>query len=283
MLNADASGALAGLQRAVQSIEQGLERIAAPSLPAGGGAGKGNFSGLFQQVRQEVSDFLHHGSSDAVGLSSQLSSQLPSMRQPQAMGLVNGINGVNGISATEASGFPQEMGAERQQFVNAVSPLAEQAAAQLGVAPELLVAHAALESGWGQRPLRQADGRDTHNLFGIKAGSRWQGDSAQALTTEYAQGQPALQTERFRSYPDAASAFQDYAQLLRSPRYQGALGVGGDARAFAQGLVRGGYATDPAYADKFVRVAASLKVQPPTQAPASAQAAGALQSRAGRD
>ena len=263
MLHSDATGALAGLQRTVQSIEQGLERIAAPSLPADGNGG--GFSGLYQQVRQEVSDFLHNGSTEVSGVPA-LSAE-GWLRQQQ----------VQGLAPTEASqadaNLSTTLNADRQGFVNSVTPLAEQAAAQLGVAPELLVAHAALESGWGQRPLRQADGRDTHNLFSIKAGSRWQGDTAQALTTEYTQGQPALQTERFRSYPDAASAFQDYAQLLRSPRYQGALGVGNDARAFAQGLVRGGYATDPAYADKLTRVAASVK----------AQASGALQSRSGRD
>jgi len=43
------------------------------------------------------------------------------------------------------------------------------------------------------------------------------------------------------------------------PRYRGALNVGSDARAFAQGLARGGYATDPAYADKLARVAARLQ------------------------
>ena len=267
MLHSDATGAIAGLQRTVQSIEQGLERIAAPSLPADGTGG--GFSGLYQQVRQEVSDFLHNGSTEVSGAPA-LSAE-GWLRQQQ----------VQGLAATEAAHADTNIGAnlsaDRQGFVNSVTPLAEQAAAQLGVAPELLVAHAALESGWGQRPLRQADGRDTHNLFSIKAGSRWQGDTAQALTTEYTQGQPALQTERFRSYPDHASAFQDYAQLLRSPCYQGALGVGDDARAFAQGLVRGGYATDPAYADKLTRVAASVKVQ------AQAQATSALQSRSGRD
>lgn len=256
MLHSDAAGALAGLQRAVQSIEQGLGRVAAPSLPGGG-----NFSSLFQQVNQEVSAFIQNGATDIGGVPGLSPEGWMHQRQVQA------------VTATEEANFNANLDANRQSFVNTVAPLAERTATQLGVAPELLVAHAALESGWGQRPLRQADGRDTHNLFSIKAGGNWRGDSAQALTTEYEQGQATLQNERFRSYPDYASAFQDYAQLLRTPRYQGAVGVGDDARAFAQGLVRGGYATDPAYADKLVRVAASVK----------ANALGALQSRSGRD
>ena len=67
-------------------------------------------------------------------------------------------------------------------------------------------------------------------------------------------------TERFRSYPDAASAFRDFAQLVQtSPRYQGALNTGTDARAYADALARGGYATDPNYADKLVSVVNRLR------------------------
>jgi flagellar protein FlgJ len=54
-------------------------------------------------------------------------------------------------------------------------PGRKEAADKLGVAPELVSAHAALESGWGQRPLKNGDGSSTHNLFGIKAGASWHG------------------------------------------------------------------------------------------------------------
>jgi flagellar protein FlgJ len=128
------------------------------------------------------------------------------------------------------------------------------------VAPELVSAHAALESGWGQRPLRQAQGGDSHNLFGLKASGDWRGAATAVLTTEYEGGAALKKTERFRSYPDQASAFRDYAQvLLANPRYRAALNTGSDARAFAEGLARGGYATDPAYADKLTRLATRLQ------------------------
>jgi len=151
--------------------------------------------------------------------------------------------------------------AAQQEFIAAIAPAAQAVAGELGVAPELVVAHAALESGWGRWPLRGADGRTTHNLFGIKAGEGWQGAVVRARTTEFDAGVPVKREDAFRSYADAQSAFRDYARLLiDNPRYAGALQTGDDARAFAEGLVRGGYATDPAYADKLTRVAAQIRL-----------------------
>ncbi|KQP37170.1 flagellar assembly peptidoglycan hydrolase FlgJ [Pseudorhodoferax sp. Leaf274] len=152
--------------------------------------------------------------------------------------------------------------AAQRDFLQAITPWAREAGAALGVAPELVAAHAALESGWGRRPLRGADGGDSHNLFGIKASGNWRGASVQALTTEYEDGAAQKTTEAFRAYPDHASAFRDYAQLLQgSPRYQEALNTGSDAAAFAQGLARGGYATDPDYAAKLARVVRQVQAR----------------------
>lgn len=151
--------------------------------------------------------------------------------------------------------------AEQHEFVAAIAPAAQAVAGRLGVAAELVVAHAALESGWGRWPLRGADGGTTHNLFGVKAGEAWQGAVVRARTTEFEGGVAVKREDAFRSYSDADSAFRDYARLLiENPRYAGALQTGDDARAFAEGLVRGGYATDPAYADKLTRVAAQIRL-----------------------
>ena len=146
----------------------------------------------------------------------------------------------------------------RDDFVGAIAPHAQAAASSLGVAPHLVVAHAALESGWGKRSIRNADGSNSHNLFGIKATGNWQGKTTDVVTTEYENGVAQKRVERFRSYANYAEAFADYAKLLRdNPRYQGALGTGNDASAFARGIARGGYATDPNYASKLAQVAAS--------------------------
>lgn len=166
---------------------------------------------------------------------------------------------------TEAAGTaaaapaPVAIPNERLAFVSTLLPHAASAAERLGVAPELLVGHAALESGWGSRSIRHPDGRESYNLFGIKAGGSWRGESVATLTTEYVDGKARKQVESFRSYPSLQAAFDDYAKLLEgSSRYQRALNQGDDAQGFAVALQQGGYATDPAYARKLAGVAQSL-------------------------
>ncbi len=158
-----------------------------------------------------------------------------------------------------AAPAPVAIPSERQAFVSTLLPHAGQAAERLGVAPELLVGHAALESGWGSRSIRHPDGRESYNLFGIKAGGSWRGESVATLTTEYVDGKARKQVESFRSYPSLEAAFDDYAKLLEgSSRYQRALNQGDNAQGFAVALQQGGYATDPAYARKLAGVAQSL-------------------------
>lgn len=158
-----------------------------------------------------------------------------------------------------AAPAPVAIPSERQAFVSTLLPHAGQAAERLGVAPELLVGHAALESGWGSRSIRHPDGRESYNLFGIKAGGAWRGESVATLTTEYVDGKARKQVESFRSYPSLQAAFDDYAKLLEgSSRYQRALNQGDNAQGFAVALQQGGYATDPAYARKLAGVAQSL-------------------------
>ncbi|WP_374338186.1 flagellar assembly peptidoglycan hydrolase FlgJ [Leeia sp.] len=143
------------------------------------------------------------------------------------------------------------------RFLQQVGDGLTSAASQLGVSPMLIAAHAALESGWGRREIKDAAGRNSFNLFGIKAGPEWRGKVAETTTTEYVGGQAVKRVERFRAYDSYADAFKDYAKMLASSeRYQGVLNRGNDAVGFAQALQRGGYATDPHYAGKLARVAA---------------------------
>ncbi|MDX5362865.1 MAG: flagellar assembly peptidoglycan hydrolase FlgJ [Pseudazoarcus pumilus] len=139
-------------------------------------------------------------------------------------------------------------------FVRKLRGEAEQAGRELGVPAHFLVAQAALETGWGRAELRRADGSTSHNLFNIKAGSGWKGDTVELPVTEYANGRAYTENARFRAYGSYAEAFRDYVSLLRdNPRYAEALGQQ-QPTDFAQGLARGGYATDPQYADKLVRI-----------------------------
>jgi flagellar protein FlgJ len=217
-----------------------------PTAASGAVASAGNFSAAFSKVQNDVAAFIAKG--DGGFAADAPASQALSL---QAMALRNRAGGV-----IEGAGADADI---QQQFLASIKPWAEETAARLGVSADVVAAHAALESGWGQQPLKTAAG-STNNLFGLKAGGDWRGAIAAASTTEYEHGAMLRKTEKFRSYPDAASAFRDYADLLTSnPRYQAALNTGADARAFASGLARGGYATDPNYADKLSKIAAQLQ------------------------
>jgi peptidoglycan hydrolase FlgJ len=143
-------------------------------------------------------------------------------------------------------------GDARRDFVDRVWGHAVKAAEEVGVPAQFIVAHAALESGWGVREIRHADGSASHNLFGIKAGRSWRGEVAETRTTEYADGVAQSQVEAFRVYADYGEAFRDYARLLKARYLGGEQSV--DAGDFAWRLQNGGYATDPHYADKLMRV-----------------------------
>ena len=158
---------------------------------------------------------------------------------------------------TNSSGTPtasQETPASSREFVNRVWPHAVEASRSTGIPPVFLVGHSALESGWGRGEIRKSDGSNSYNLFGIKAGKGWTGDTVEAVTTEYVDGQPTKVTERFRAYGSYEECFRDYANLLRnSPRYTGVIGSQ-DGTEFARRLQQAGYATDPMYADKLSRI-----------------------------
>ncbi len=138
-----------------------------------------------------------------------------------------------------------------EAFVRGLQDPAREAAARLGVAPRVLLAQAALETGWGQRILRGPDGASSHNLFGIKAGPDWQGARVTAQTLEYRDGVARREQAVFRAYDSFSQSFMDYADfILGNPRYQAALARADDPRAYLQALQEAGYATDPDYAAK---------------------------------
>lgn len=156
-------------------------------------------------------------------------------------------------------------------FIGKLSSSAESAARSLGLSPHLLLAQAALETGWGKRSIRNADGTDSHNLFGIKAGKAWSGKTTDITTTEFVDGKAQKRDETFRSYDSYAEAFSDYANLIKR-RYGNALGLGGDAEGFGRALQSGGYATDPRYASKIAKVAERVSAKLAARQSSSSQA-----------
>jgi flagellar protein FlgJ len=143
-------------------------------------------------------------------------------------------------------------------FVQQHSEAAKAAQDKTGIPAEFMVSQAALETGWGRKEIRHADGSPSYNLFGIKASPNWKGPVAEITTTEYVNGKAQKVTAKFRAYASYAESFADYAQMMKdSPRYAKltqSVAATASPAAFAHGLQKAGYATDPAYADKLTRV-----------------------------
>ncbi len=149
-----------------------------------------------------------------------------------------------------------------ESFLGQLWSMAEEAASRLDIAPEALLAQAALETGWGRHVMQQGFGRSSHNLFGIKADSRWQGDRVQVSTLEYRDGVALKTRADFRAYDSFEESFSDYVAFLQhNPRYREALGRTADPDAYFSALQQAGYATDPAYADKIRRILHSESMQ----------------------
>ncbi|WP_267223441.1 flagellar assembly peptidoglycan hydrolase FlgJ [Dyella silvae] len=147
---------------------------------------------------------------------------------------------------------------DAQDFVRQLAPYAQQAADKLGVSVRAVLAQAALETQWGQHMPTHGNGDTSNNLFGMKAGSSWGGAKVSVPTLEFEDGVPVRRNAQFRSYDNPGQSFADYAQLIAdNPRYAKALNHGEDVVGFARGLVNGGYATDPSYAQKIVAIANS--------------------------
>ena len=153
----------------------------------------------------------------------------------------------HGASAQAAATMAQSEG----EFVSAVLPAIRVAAAALGVNPLGMLAQAALETGWGKRMARTADGAPSLNLFGVKADAAWNGARASANTVEVSGGVVTQRQAAFRAYGSIAASVSDFANLLgSSPRYAHAIAAGGDAQGYVDSIGESGYATDPTYATK---------------------------------
>lgn len=138
-----------------------------------------------------------------------------------------------------------------EDFVNHLWPMAEKAAASLNVDPKAILAQAALETGWGRSVIRSNDGKNSHNLFNIKSGQSWNGDSVIKSSLEFSNGLARQEKSSFRSYGSYEESFQDYVSFLQSnPRYEKALNEGTSAGKYLKELQNAGYATDPRYAEK---------------------------------
>jgi flagellar protein FlgJ len=185
------------------------------------------------------------GTTPAAGSASTATGTAPAAQS------VGGVGQRAGFTPSAADADPETMTQSAADFVNQVLPTIRNAAQALGVNPLGLLAQAALETGWGKRMARTADGATSLNLFGIKADENWDGARATASTVEYSGGVATQRHAAFRVYGTLEESVKDFVNLLKnSPRYHQVVAAGQDAQAYVNGIGRSGYATDPDYSHK---------------------------------
>ena len=138
-----------------------------------------------------------------------------------------------------------------QSFLNNVAPAARQVASARGLYASLMIAQAALESGWGGSYLSTA----AYNLFGVK----WNGSGAyiNLSTQEYYGGAYHTVMARFQRYSSYTESLNTYADLICSHFPRSTKAQASSYAVAAQNLrngVYGTYATDPSYASKLISV-----------------------------
>ncbi|MBQ9275729.1 MAG: glucosaminidase domain-containing protein [Succinivibrio sp.] len=140
-----------------------------------------------------------------------------------------------------------------QDFVDKMMPYAVKAAEGLGFNPLVIVAQAALETGWGEHV------PSGNNYFGIKAGGSWQGESEALSSPEFENGQFVNEVSRFRKYKDVLSSMKDYIDFIKgNPRYHKAVDKSFDPDTYFEEIAKAGYATDPHYADKLKNISRKI-------------------------
>jgi flagellar protein FlgJ len=171
---------------------------------------------------------------------------------PQNKPVNNSKNDI-AVDTQSSVNFSTPSFAQPKDFVTALTEPAKIVQEKLGVPFQVVIAQAALETGWGQKIIKDDTGTSSNNLFNIKADKRWAGDKIQKETLEFEQGSMVKKSAPFRAYQSLSESVNDYVNFLSdSDRYQGALQNSGDVEHFLHGLQEAGYATDPQYANKIM-------------------------------
>jgi peptidoglycan hydrolase FlgJ len=209
-----------------------------------------NEMGMYQDMfdKQVALSISQHAD---LGISRLLRRQLAGKTAPAAPARVS----AHGTASLESTQTPAD-------FVRRMMPPIRRAAGALGLNPVAILAQAALETGWGRRMPRNADGSSSFNMFGIKAGDGWTGARATADSMEVSNGVATPKRTAFRAYGSVEESIDDFAALLKSsPRYREAIAAGGDAQAYIAGIGKSGYATDPEYSNKLNQILHSDTLQ----------------------
>lgn len=137
----------------------------------------------------------------------------------------------------------------KKMFIDKVKEGAIEGHRVHNILPSLTIAQAILESGWGTSQLAVK----AKNLFGIKAFASWTGKRITFPTTEWYDGRKQVVNADFRAYDSFDESIGDHNKLLSSSRYK-SVRQAKDYRSACREVFNCGYATDPAYTGKLIKI-----------------------------
>ncbi len=145
--------------------------------------------------------------------------------------------------------------AQPKDFVKNIFPYIKKHAEYHQLDAKILMAQAALETGWGESIISGSNEKNSHNLFNIKGHNGWHGEMVKKNVLEYKAEEKYYSKESFKSYDSYEESIKDYIDMIKNnPRYSYALQNTNNPRAYITSLQEAGYATDPKYADKVMSV-----------------------------
>lgn len=238
------------------------------SLSMAGGTGTGLAQALVRQLSRQVPGMDSEGARSASHRATiaDYDRTLPAISRelPEHMNQVASLAGSVPDAGSDKAPSHKALGGAQslpetfdspEHFVRELMPFAKKIADESGIDPGLMIAQAALETGWGRHMITGDAQQPSFNLFGIKADSRWAGEAVTITTTEFRDGVAMKEQAAFRAYPDYEASFRDYVAFLEAnPRYKDVLASAHQPDVFADKLQQAGYATDPEYGSKIRRI-----------------------------
>lgn len=140
----------------------------------------------------------------------------------------------------------------QKQFIEKIAPIVQDVNKSRGypLFSSVVIAQACLETGYGSSQLMMK----ANAIFGIKAGLSWRGKVYSAKTKEVYNSKPVTITDTFRAYDTLRESVEDFFNLIcNNKRYAVAVHSNNFVECI-HGIASGGYATDPSYADKVIKI-----------------------------
>lgn len=162
---------------------------------------------------------------------------------------------LTGTETGAAAGATSRLAADQRAFLANATAIARTSQRRYGVPASVVIAQAVLESGWGRSDLS----RSARNYFGMTCGRAGAGPVATGCrhgpdrVCDRAGCRPAILS--FRVYRSMHDSFADHGRLLSTePRYGKAFAARGNPKTMVRRMAKAGYATDPRYADRVIRI-----------------------------